>query len=625
MSNEELRDDVEVLVEELLVILMEVERDHPTLAGGEGELALREALGALTEFRNRGSMSERALGDITYAKELLESAAAAFEPVVLREGLTDAAGYLDTLRSRAIERAVESYRRGGGRKSIPAAAPDVQASIGFPAMLSGIELALPRVLPVEESLAQTRENAVRPTKPKAREPQDQSHGGTAGERRQVEVLGRDLMEDIAALSSLRLMGPHELWQTAKPFEERLLASLDALFCLARPVRRESARLDLAEALYKYATEWVVPDRGRTFAFAFTLSAVSHPSALLWVTMGFLSAEDRAFRAYVDAFAMSPNPRMGDHLVSLLSSDLSREQTTAVLEAARRRGTFSAGRMLALASHPDWEVASEAVRCLAHAPAGLASTVLPSVLEEGSANARAIAATIMLERGLPDAARSLRAVAEELIVDREGRGETSDRRAARAQCLLTLSVFGEPADADRVWTLARKLSSYREVGFFGAYAHVERLYAVMKELDEATVDGPIPGALAQLDDAASAISRITGVDVPSYGSGRYDLVALKDRIAGRAAALGAEHGRLRWGKAWTRDDCVQGLGDPAARQADRRIYACELALVSQGVARLDPDTWTTSQEHLIGATADAWQAPAAFKKKWEERTHFARSR
>lgn len=628
MSAEEIREDVELLTQELLVVLMDIAETEPEWVGGEGELAVRQALTELTRFRNRRSMADNALSDLASAKELLDRAMGHFDSHALREALADASSYLDGLRKRTIDKVVESDRRGGAQNSIYEAPQELTASVGSPAMLFGIQLALPRVMPPEETLARTRENSLRKIRQKLRErePQPKSRGGTEGERQQVEVHARDLMEDLAAYSSLRLLSDEEVWQSSKAFEERLLMSLDALFTLARPVRVDAASLDLAEALYAYATEWVIPDRGRTFAFAFTLSSVSHPSASLWMMMGFRAAEDRALDAYVDAFAMSPNPKVPEQLASLISDDLSREQTIAVLRGMVRRRVWSAGRVLSLASHPDWEIAAAAVRCLANAPAQVQSTVLPSHAEDGSVAVRAVAASLMVERAMPNGARTLRSLAEDLT---RGARPSTDLdaavRAAMQQCLTTLAVLGEAQDEERVWSLAHRLEQYREVGFFGAIGHVPKLFATMEALDAVAKATPIAGALQKLDAAAAAIHRISGVEVPSYGSGRYDLVAFSAAWAQRAADLGRESGRLRFGKPWEREDCVRGLGDPASKQGDRRLCAAELLVASKGELSIDVETWVNAQETLVSTVASAWSMELGFQDAWRVRTHKARSR
>jgi hypothetical protein len=496
--------------------------------------------------------------------------------------------------------------------------------LGTPALVKGVSIGVPRLFAQgSEALLAARAAAAELDEPAEAEAEEhppapgelaiaervRSRHGDAGERAQIEALARDAMEDLAAFSTLRALADSAPWKDGEGFERRLLANVDSLIALARPVRRGAAELDLAEALFAYASEWAVPDRGRAFAFALTLSCVDSDAALLWVTIGLRRAAERTLPAYVDALALGSNPRIASKLAALLANDVPRELMIVALKAALRRRTFHAGRMVALSSHPDAEVAALTTRCFAFAPAVLAQAALSELALAASPAVRAAAGATMIEIGIAQGRQVLREVIDETV----GRGtfqrEGPDHAAVLA-ALRALAIMADPKDADRVWASARALRSYREVGFFGHVAHVPLLFATIDELERTTITGDVPADvwLDQLERAAGAIRRITGIDPPSFGTGRYDLAAFKQLWAQHGPdvqAVAAREGRVRFGKAWTKKDMVGELSAPSTHQGDRRLLADELALASGGELRFDVDGWVASQRTFLKMIGEAW--------------------
>lgn len=613
---EELRERIDIISDELLSVLLELSNSERGFQGSGADQTLREALAATATFRQSKSLHPEAIEELARARSLLDKARGMIADESSRESVADVMDFLDKLRARAIESMVEQDRA-GERKEAPRFVDEHVLSLGTPALVRGIVIPVPRwfaasgggnaVVRVgdeeDEDDEEDEEAAPEAARPRSR-------NGTPGERAQIEQLARDAMEDLASFSTLRVLGDDEPWKYGEGFERRLLANLDALVALARPTRRGAAELDLAEALFAYATEWIVPDRGRTFGFALTLGCVDSDSALLWVTMALRQAAVQTMPAYVDALVLASNPSIPSKLIGLLSDDVSRDVVLVALKAALRRKLFNGGRMMPLSAHPDAEVAALATRCFAFAPAPLAQSGLQELAASEHLSVRVAAGATMLELGLTVPGLQ---VLRDSIDETVGRGKLEDsgpQRSAIHRALRSLALHGDPHDADRVWATARALHAYREVGYFGHIGHVPLLFATMDELSQAEVSVSLvlAGVIDLLTQTAGALRRITGIDPPSFGSSRYDLDGFKQLWASRAPEVqnvAYTEGRLRFGRAWAKRRIVEELLDPETRQGDRRLLADELALVSGGQLRFDVDGWVNDQRAFLRMVQEAW--------------------
>lgn len=632
---DDLGDESDVLSEEILSVLVELADRDRAFDGSEADRTVRQALAALSAFRGKRVLDDTAMSHLAEAKALLERGARGVDDAHAQEALLDALAYFDRIRSRAIDRMVESDRRGQAR-GVPSIPPDLEPMVlglGAPPLIQGVAIALPRMflreqevlgsrtLPqdMEELVAQAEAETLRARASQPSGPHPKTRNGDAGERRQVEVLARDAMEDLASYSTLRVLGDEEAWGAAADFERRLLASLDALVALARPVRPDAAALDLAEALFAYASEWIVPDRGRAFAFALTMCSVASDAALLWVLMGLRRVEASARAAYTEALALGSNPHIAEKLILILTDDGPKETTLVALEAAYRRRMFHGGAMLPLTTHPDPRIASLAIRCLRSAPVELAVETLTRLIDrQERLLTRAVAGETLIEKGLPAqlgaAAKgvtrgreALRGVVEQLLGPAAAAAHAKRRAASRGtdddtallHALRGLAVAGDAADADHVWAAAQATGSYRELGFFGHAPHVQPLFARLAELEEA------PASEAQREQAAAALRRITGIEPHRLGPGRYDAETFKRQWSEQAASRPS--GRLRFGKPFQRAMLIGELEAPSTRQADRRLLAKEVAHHSEGLIQLDVDGWVADQRALLKLARDAWEA------------------
>lgn len=637
---EEVGERADVLSEELLSVLLELTERERGFEGGGADQTLREALAAVAAFRQAKELDDSAVEALARSRTLLDKAQTMIGDEGCRDSVRDASEFVERLRSRSIELMVQRDRALSVDRGVAPPAPGFALSLGTPALVTGVEVAVPRLFARDtadrprlrreerdpgtdqddddDDLVLENQGVDEPWDEAPVEQRPRSRHGEPGERLQIEALARDAMEDLASLSTLRVLWENEPWREGEPFERRLLAHLDTLVALARPVRSGGAELDLAEALFAYATEWAVPDRGRAFGFALTLCCVDSDAALLWVTMALRRAAPLTLPAYVDALALGSNPRIPAMLFSLLSDDIPRELMIVALHAALRRRLFNAGRMLALSSHPDPEVAALATRCFAFAPASLSQPGLSELAHSQSHMVRAAAGQSMIEIGMPQGRQVLRDLLDEIV----GRGDPAllrpppesvgedscSPRSAALVALRALAVHADPKDAERIWASAHALKSYREIGFFGHVAHVPQLFATLDELSSIPPGESTDGWHERTERTAGAILRITGITPPSFGTGRYDLAGLKQLWSERGPdvqSVAQREGRIRFGKAWSKKGIVDELSDPETHHGDRRLLADELTLASGGELRFDIDGWVANQRAFLKMVSEAF--------------------
>lgn len=605
----DVQERAELLAEELVDILLRLSSAGREFEGTVADQSLRQALSELSEFRGREDADEEWVGHLRKAQALLKSSIDQVAIATVRESLQDAEAFLVALQSSAIDQVVESDAAGRAPQSLRRIADfDVfLASNGTPACQSGIPVAAPRFFGAPEREPDPAEDdpenednddhksvvtAIR------REHPGKSSGGTQRERMMLETLAREAMEDIGPFSMLRRCFDHEAWITAEEFEKRLLACFDALTSTARPVVEGRAKLNLAEALYGYATEWSFPDRGRAFTFAFVLACLPSDTALLWVEMGLKTADPQVYPSYVEALSLGKSAAINDRLRGLLGGDVRRELMVVALHTAIRRRYFQAGAMLPLLTHPDPTVAELATLATCNAKSSMMLEALNGRDAETRPLVRATQGLVLALHGESRGRMILKELAPRALAMRD---EATARRVLRG-----LSIIGNPTDHEEVWKLAELTKHYRDVGFFGHAPHVHDLFAVIKVLDKRLLEDNEPGLVELLqgyaDDAALAIHRISGITVPRFGSKRLDVETAEPLVLAWQPALA---GRLRRNAAFNRLSVVDELLHPQTVQGEREILADELTLHSAGEARFDVNDWVADQRSFLKMVREAW--------------------
>lgn len=558
-----------------------VERDLLRLAdrpaAAEAAEALREAVAALSRALDAEPGAEAGAG-----------AGAGHEVVI--EALDRAAAAIGAARERLpegdasaarLDRAARWLREAQGlaRAPVPLRAPapaapqgELLASVGVP-RVHRVDVPPPRVLAREEQEGGAlRSAAALPA---------------SGELLQLRALARDCFEDLASLGSLRRLYDEERWIDAAGFEQRLLDNLDAVVALERPLDPRTPALGLVEALYLYATEWTIPDPGRSFALAFTLSCLASEAALRWVLLALRRADPRAYPAFADALALGSSPAI-DGILAELAGDPDPALAAVALEAAARRGRAEAGAVLILLVHPDAELACRAVALAARLPAAI--PLLASLVEQAPPRVAASAAAALVMQGDPRGAAHLR----ELL--RAGPGEEPEAAAAARIALETLCLLGDPADRALLAVAAAAAGELHWLGWHGHVDHVPLLVDALRKVALSPEQEPA-------ERLARALDRIVGPRAPAprprgEGAAGYEaeLAAwARDFEAQRPA--GAQ--RLRRGRAFSAAAIVEELLEPETKQGARRVLARELALATRGAAHIDVEGWVVAQRHALG--------------------------
>lgn len=520
------------------------------------------------------------------AIESLEAAATAMkatrekwtDEAVLAKRLESAAKHLDDsadkLRSRMPLRAalVSSHEI-----TTP---PQFMASVGIP-RAHAVDVTAPRILLRDD-----------PERTRAQNLATWS-GDASGELEQLRAIARDCFEDIGSLGSLRRLYDHEPWGDAVRFEQRLLDNLDAVVSLEIPLDTAMPRLGLAEALFAYATEWTIPDYGRTFVLAFTLCCLDSETAMRWVTLGLRRSNPKTFPAFIDAFVLGSNPSIDRALAELCRSD-EPALVEVALEAMTRRGRPDMASVVLLLVRPSASLASKAIQLASRLPGPSALPLLSRLLDHSNPLIAANAASALLTLGDPRGVKHLRALLQ------QPRQDEPNARAARQVAFEALCLLGSSFDRGALAVEANAIPD--GLPWLGWHGHPDHLPALI----EAARRAALSGTWAECDRVVIGLERMCGLGAPrlgGFGPTEFDaqLTAYVKAFEERRP-LQAE--RLRLGAAWSPSVVVSELSAKDTKQGIRPMLARELAIATKGTVHVDVSGWTVLQDRTLAAARDA---------------------
>ncbi|AKT40604.1 HEAT repeat domain-containing protein [Chondromyces crocatus] len=536
--------------------------------------ALRDALTQLAEAVGPGGLTPvspegiaRVAGGVTSAQELLGGE----EEVASR--LRSAAQWLreasEILRGSPL---MQPSSRGAG--AVPGI-DEFLASVGVP-RAHRIDVPAPKVIAREDDPGRPR-LAVR------------GPGGPSGELAQIQTIARDCFEDLASLGSLRKLYPVEPWVDAAPFEQRLLDTLDALVSLELPLDPEAPALDVVESLFAYATEWTVPDFGRTFALAFTLCCLAPEGAMRWVVLALRRSHPRTYPAFVDAFALGSNPAIGRTIVELCV-DEDPAIASVALEAMARRGETDMASAVLLSMRPGSGFNSKAIELAARLPAQAANPLLVRFMASPDPVVGVLSAAALASLGEESGPRHLRKRLQ------EPRGDDPRDQEARRIALETLCLLGDAGDRSLVAVEAAAVPEM--MPWLGWHGHPE--HAPL--LEEALRRAAVSGAYDEAERLVRALERLGGGQVPHPGklvpsAFEAELTAWSQALVGRTP-LGVP--RLRFGAPWTPGAILTELEAAETKQGERPVLTRELTLATGRMAHLDVEGWVAAQRRDIAA-------------------------
>lgn len=558
-------------------------------SAAEGAERLREAIAILNRRIEAPARDIEALNELDRAAAIMKAAGEAL-------GGDEVNGRRIEAAARRLSDTSEALRKGlSGRPAGPAGSQRsdaMLASVGVP-RAHFADVPAPRVLARDEPAAEARRALAAL----------EAAPGSAGEIRQIRALARDCFEDIASLGSLRKLYDSEPWIDAGPFEQRLLDALDAVVALDRPLDPGAPSLGLVEALYAYATEWTVPDFGRTFALAFTLCCLSPEAAMRWVVLALRRSHKRTYPAFVDAFALGSNEAI-DRTLAELCSDADPAIVAVALEAMARRGRPDMGSSVMLLARPSAGLAVKAIDLAARMPAPAAGPLLSRFLSSPDPVAAASAAAALVTLGEARGSKHLRELLarrrqdepDDAAAEARARAEAAARRIG----LETLCLLGDPADRELVAAEAK--SSADALPWLGWYGAAEHVPILVTALREALAAG---GMYEQVDRLASALERIGGDRLPRLG--QVGPAELEARVTQWAQSLPERRppdaARLRFGRPWTPLAVLDELEARTTRQGERPVLARELALATRRAVHIDVAGWIAAQRHALTAARD----------------------
>ncbi len=475
-------------------------------------------------------------------------------------------------------------RMPGAGAEAPSQNEEIAASVGVPSA-HPVYVPPPRVLSREEA------SAAEGARGKAALEASRS---VAGDLAQIRTIARDCFEDIASLGSLRKLYDHEPWIDAGPFEQRLLDNLDALVSLERPLDPAAPSLGLVEALFAHAIEWVVPDFGRTFALAFTLSCLDAETAMRWVVLALRRSHPRTYPAFVDAFALGSNTSIDRTLVELCRDD-DPAMVEVALEAMARRGRvdMASAVLLLMRPSPSPSLLEKAIDLAARLPAQAAAPLLGRLVDGGDPVAAASAASALTTIGDARGPKHLRA-----LLQRPREDEPSAERARRI-ALETLCLLGSPFDRNLVATEASLAPE--GLPWLGWHGHPDHVAVLIEAIRRAAMNE----AFDEADRIARTLERIGGGTAPRPGAlagGDFE-----ERLAAWLRTFEErrplDNPRMRFGQTWTPGSIVSDLLSRTTKQGERPVLARELALVTRRAAHVDVSGWVAAQERALAAARD----------------------
>lgn len=407
----------------------------------------------------------------------------------------------------------------------------------------------------------------------------------AAEAAQCRAIARECFEDIGSMGNLRKLRDEERWLDAEPFEERLLANLDAAVALENPLDPRSPSFGLVTALYSYATEWDVPDLGRAFALAFTACCLASETALRWVVLALRRAHPRVLPAFVDALSLGSNEAI-DRTLAELCDDDDPAVVSVALSAATRRDRGELPGALLLIAHPRPEIACAAIALVARANPAASAPLLARFTDEEPAIVGATAAAALVTLGDPRGATHLRALlAPGLAIANDAPLALS---SARRLAFETLCLLGDPADIALLAATAG--TSEDDLPWLGWHGFPDPVPAIARALVDAAAGLRFESALR----LASALERILGPGAPApHGAASYE-AEVGEWVITREKERPIEPHRLRFGRRWTAAALASELAAPDTPQGARRVLARELPIATHGRARIDVEGWVASQ-------------------------------
>lgn len=588
--------------------------------------AVEAALDGLARLSEMDPEQETFFPALDEAKKRVGEARALLDPlggttpvVRSRDRLRATEEHLGSLREASIDALValeDRHLRSGPEAGSLAAAEPFRASVGEPAHHDVLR-APPRILldlypepehEVPDDSEDVPDEPPRPPPPAPLGPEDAMLVDHA------RAMARDCLYEIGTLSGLRAPLPEAPWTHGEPFEQRLLASLDALHALAlRPSGLPDA-WSLFEEVQRYAREAPTVDPGREFARALTFACARGESALRGVALSLKQAHPATIPAQREALCLSRHPA-----TAALMRELLAEQDSLLLrfgvEVLRFQRRATVPDLAPLTGHPDPRVRAAALRALGFVAERdtAAETLAEAIEDEDDPRAALAAAEALVRLGRVEGLTWAR--------DRLSAEAPADDADLRYGAMRLVAIAGSELDIERLiraFGVAPREATL--LGLFGHPAMVDPLLRALmagNRLRRSTGPWVHPLEVA----AAEALARITGVvlqdehrEVNDYDVARGPTIHAES-WAHFWGERGAEYPavKLRFGRPFTPAATLAELAGPSLTSL-RDDLELELAICLREAA-LEPGDWVARQRAAIAACQEGAKArgftPGAF--------------
>jgi hypothetical protein len=393
----------------------------------------------------------------------------------------------------------------------------------------------------------------------------------------LRPIARDLIDEIGALGLLRAPLPDAPWSEGLAFEERLMASVDALSSLAEPTTTGPG-LDVVAIALEHALDWPVPEPARVFTVALLFSLSSLYAALAALAALVRAADARTSEAIASAIALGSHPDL-DRLIEGRILDETRPAALALwLDVARRRRAVPKDA-LDLLAHPDPHVEISAARAAVLVDPTNAAPELVGRL--GSESVLSVtAATTLAVFGAQAGPQHLRQ-----LVLRVARTDAAFSELG-VSAALALALLGDPRDASTLvaW-VAEEAGALGVLAWHGHPSFIPLLLARM----ESTDTGMRSAATTALARMVVPIDRIREADPQEVRE-----------LASHHLTSSAP--RLRYGEAHKLEIAIDELARTSSLSAARRTSWIEASIFARRPIPLDLDDWVSRQKRVLESLA-----------------------
>lgn len=409
----------------------------------------------------------------------------------------------------------------------------------------------------------------------------------------LQVLGRDVLDELASLALLRSTAADEAWTKGEGFELRLLQVLDAAIAL----NRGPIRVDIVRAARTHAEAFPVVDPHRWFVPTFLLACADGERVTDALREGIIEAPKETLTCLADAVCLGSNPEREAVALSLLEEDDRPELLCFALDVLARVGKPIERRFLDLVDHPHIDVATRAMTAASFAlEADDATRMLVPLLAQDGLSVHVASVLAMLAPML--AAPHLREVIRRGSNERASAIEVD--QAVRAAEVL--AMLGQTRDQQLLIELARVTDeAFCALATLGTPEALEFLRETIVQRGS---------SWSRANACILPIERMTGILEQDESTAEGQAMAREQWLRNvRAFVIPKEATRVRLGQPFHPAAIVAELLHPETLVQTRKALVQEARILGARRIPVDLQGWIMPQRAWLDTAKQAgWPAP-----------------